>query len=96
MGCDKCGNRLELREGKVAGDNIYCHDCWCKEQGKVNTSWLQLDGELQKDGWHLQLTRHYDEWKALYTNQCEIPRSAKGNSAQEAVGRAYKLIREGK
>ena len=49
MGCDKCGNRLELREGKKVGDNIYCHDCWCKEGGARGMSWdLSVDDHTEE------------------------------------------------
>ena len=47
MGCDKCGNRLELREGKKWGDEIYCHGCWRKEESK-NEEIARLKAELAK------------------------------------------------
>ena len=60
----------------------------------MKKSTLLLDVELQKDGWNLQINRHYDEWKALYVNQCHIPASGKGATADEAVIEAYRKVVE--
>ncbi len=57
--------------------------------------WMHLHAELEADGWSLQLSGRAGEWRAFYGNQAHIPRSTKGSSPQEAVERAYKLIKEG-
>jgi len=66
MKCDKCDNRLELREGKIVGDNIYCHDCWRKKESKkmsVNVISSCPLHQKSKDG----ECNYTDDWCEGYT-----------------------------
>ena len=57
--------------------------------------WLELNAELQAEGWSLQLSNRQGQWRAFYGNMAHLPRSASGSSPQEAVENAYNLIRGG-
>ncbi len=54
--------------------------------------WQATDAELQKDGWHLQVNRHYSDWRALYLNATAIPCSGRGETLEEAVTNAAKVV----
>ncbi len=56
------------------------------------TDWHELDAQLRQDNWHLQVNRHYDDWRALYLNATAIPRSGRGKTLEEAVSNAAKLV----
>ena len=51
MRCDKCDNRLELREGRIVGNNVYCHDCWRKRENK----------KMNEDRYNVQHSCNYEE-----------------------------------
>lgn len=56
-------------------------------------NWKRIDNRLKKDGWHIQVTRHHDEWRALFFSITELPASGKGKTIDEAVTKAYELIK---
>ena len=57
--------------------------------------WLELNAELQAEGWSLQLNNRANQWRAFYGNMAYIPRCGQGGSPQEAVEMAYNLIKGG-
>lgn len=57
--------------------------------------WLEMDAELQAEGWSLQLYRHHQGgWFAFYGNVSYLPASGKGDTHEEAIEKAYSIIKE--
>jgi hypothetical protein len=56
--------------------------------------WLEVDRQLEAEGWNLLLSRHHEQWRCHYDHVAHLPCAAVGLDREDVIRRAQTKIRE--
>ncbi len=58
-------------------------------------NWIEIDKQLQDEGWQLTLIRHGPDWRCHYSHVAHLPEAAHGTDMEMVIEQVQSLIRGG-